>query len=192
MSACVIRQLFIRRICCGASSPSVHPARELRDRSTYRHRNGVIPLWPDRTLFTLEVVSGRESKAGKVDPVSLGIAVAALLASKFGEQLAQDAGASSWRAVTRLRAAVAAKFGHVAGTDSGAVMRDDDAVPEVREVSAEAITAAARSDPAFAAELQRLVTVARQDRSIEAFVANAYDTAKQVNIRGDNTGTINL
>jgi hypothetical protein len=48
------------------------------------------------------------------------------------------------------------------------------------------------ADPRFAAEVERLVVAAREDRAAEVFVAAAFDQARQVNVRGDNSGTINL
>lgn len=127
-----------------------------------------------------------------VDPVSLGIAAAALLASKFGEGFAKDAGASSWHAVSRLREVIAEKLGHWSETHAAPVaLAETPALPD-QTAAAELIAAAARSDPGFAREVERLVATARQDRAVEAYVAHAYDSAKQINIRGDNIGTINL
>ena len=126
-----------------------------------------------------------------MEPVSLGIAAAALLASKFGEGFAGDAGESTWKAVQRLRGVVAAKFhDHGSGTTSTAVATTSSA--EDTTAVAARITAAAEADPRFAAEIERLVAAACQDRAIDLFVAQAFDQARQVNIRGDHTGTINL
>ncbi|MEV5835573.1 hypothetical protein [Nocardia sp. NPDC052112] len=127
-----------------------------------------------------------------VDPVSLGIAAAALLASKFGEGFAQDAGTSSWQAVSRLREVIAKKLGRGGETIAALAVLAENPTPQEQVAAAELVAEAARSDPDFGREVQRLVATARQDRAIEAFVANAYDEAKQVNVRGDNTGTINL
>lgn len=127
-----------------------------------------------------------------VEPVSLGIAAAALLASKFGEGLAKDAGSSSWRALTHLREFIGEKFGRGPETTTALAELERDPTPENQVAAAEVITAAARTDPGFAVALQQLVDAARQDTTIDMFVAHAYDQAKQVNIRGDNTGTINL
>ncbi|WP_433521612.1 hypothetical protein ACQPZ2_30480 [Nocardia pseudovaccinii] len=127
-----------------------------------------------------------------VDPVSLGIAAAALLASKFGEGFAQDAGTSSWQAVSRLREVIAQRLGRGSETPRAIAILAENPTPQDQVAAAELVAEAARSDPNFAREVHRLVATARQDRAIEAFVANAYDEAKQVNIRGDNTGTINL
>ena len=127
-----------------------------------------------------------------MEPVSLGIAAAALLASKFGEGFAKDAGTSTWNAVTRLREVVAAKLHN--HPESGTITTTVETAPTTVDPStvAAAITAAAAADPRFAAEVERLVTAARQDRAADVFVAQTFDQARQVNIRGDNTGTINL
>ncbi|WP_216893202.1 hypothetical protein [Nocardia alni] len=127
-----------------------------------------------------------------VDPVTLGVAAAALLASKFGEGFAKDAGSSSWRAIGRLREVIAVKLGHRVEDPAALGTSAENPTPESQAAVAELVTSAARSDPDFAREVELLVVTARRDRAIEAFVANAYDNAKQVNIRGDNTGTINL
>ncbi|MEV6554864.1 hypothetical protein AB0M22_04020 [Nocardia sp. NPDC051756] len=125
-----------------------------------------------------------------MDPVSLGIAAAALLASKFGEELARDAGGSAWRAVGRLRELVTSRFRDEPETHTALTTSVETA--QARSVVADRISAVARHDPGFAGEVERLVTAARQDRTAEVFVAQAFDDAKQVNIHGDNSGTINL
>lgn len=127
-----------------------------------------------------------------MEPVSLGIAAAALLAAKFGEGFAKDAGESAWSAVRRLREVVAGKLHE--DPESGGTTAVVVTSPTVADTSAVAarITAAAAADPRFAAEVERLVAAARQDGTAEVFVAQAFDQARQVNIRGDNTGTINL
>lgn len=125
-----------------------------------------------------------------MDPVSLGIAAAALLASKFGEELAKDAGASASRAVARLRELVTARFREEPETLTALTTSAETA--QARAVVAERVGAVAGHDPGFAGDVERLVTAARRDRAAEVFVAQAFDDAKQVNIRGDNTGTINL
>lgn len=127
-----------------------------------------------------------------MDPVSLGIAAAALLASKFGEGLAQNAGTTSWQAVTRLREVIAKKLGRGPQAPAALAVLDEHSTRHDQLAAAELVTEAVRSDSDFAREVKRLVATARQDQAIEAFVANAYDEARQVNIRGDNTGTINL
>ncbi|MFC9995905.1 hypothetical protein [Nocardia sp. NPDC127526] len=127
-----------------------------------------------------------------VDPVSLGIAAAALLASKFGERISEQAATSSWHAIGQLRELIARKFGRDPEIPRALAELERNPTLENQVAAAEVIDGAVRTDPSFAAALQQLVDSARQDTSIDVFVANAYDQARQVNIRGDNTGTINL
>ncbi|WP_330230971.1 hypothetical protein OHA40_34450 [Nocardia sp. NBC_00508] len=127
-----------------------------------------------------------------MDPVSVGLAAAVLLASKFGEGFAQDAGTSGWNAVNRLRAVIARKFRGDAETESAVAALEASPVEANRSDVAMRITAAARSDVVFAAEIERLVSLASEDRGVNSFVAQAFDNAKQANIRGDNFGSINL
>lgn len=127
-----------------------------------------------------------------VEPVSLGIAAAALLASKFGEGFAKDAGSSSWHAVGRLREAIAGRLGWRIENQTALAVLADDLTSREQAVVAELITAAVRSDAVFASEVERLVAAARQDGAIDSFVAVAYDKATQINIRGDNSGPVNI
>ncbi|MGF6889609.1 hypothetical protein ABIA39_009060 [Nocardia sp. GAS34] len=127
-----------------------------------------------------------------MEPISIAVAAAALLASKFGEGFAKDAGASGWRAVARLREVTAQKFGHGSEKSAAVLALSTNPSSQAQITVAESIAAAARSDPDFAAEIHNLVEIAQEDPMIEAFVAKAYDNAKQLNIRGDNTGTINF
>ncbi len=127
-----------------------------------------------------------------VDPVSLSVAATALLASKFGEGFAKDAGSSSWHAVGRLREVIARKLGHGSEISTAVAGLDENTTPQLRAGAAELIASAIESDPGFAHEVQLLVATARQDRKAETFIANAYDNAKQLNIHGGNSGTINF
>ncbi len=126
-----------------------------------------------------------------MEPVSLGIAAAALLASKFGEGLAKDAGESTWNAVKQLRQEVTAKLHKHSESGTTTTILATSAAEDQLAFAAR-ITAAAAADPRFAADVERLVAAARQDRAGDLFVAQAFDQARQVNIHGDNTGTINL
>lgn len=127
-----------------------------------------------------------------MDPVSVGVAAAVLLASKFGEGFAQDAGASSWDAVNGLRQAIARKFRGDTETENAVAALEVSPIAENRAVVATRITGAVRTDPIFATEVERLVSAARADPSVNSFVAQAFDEARQVNIRGDNSGPISL
>lgn len=128
-----------------------------------------------------------------MDPVSIGIAAAALLAGKFGENFAGEAGKAAWQSVKRLRDLVARKFKGDDITET-AIQRltanPADSGPQA--AVAERITEAARADAGFAAELEGLVATARRHPGTNALIAQAFDSAKQVNIGGDNFGPLSL
>lgn len=127
-----------------------------------------------------------------VDPVSVGIAAAVLLASKFGEGFAKDAGGTAWNATKRLREVVAAKFtGHPEAETVVATLATAP-TEEAAATVAHMIAAAMQADANFGSEVERLVAHAGQVKGREIFVAQAFEQAKQVNIRGDNRGQINL
>ncbi|MFG1792998.1 hypothetical protein [Nocardia sp. NPDC049149] len=127
-----------------------------------------------------------------VEPVTVGIAAAALLATKFGEEFAQRAGEGAWNAVQRLRSVIAAKFHGDNDTERAVAALEQTPTEQTRALVAARITAAAQQDPVFGNEIRRLVEVARQDEAVSGFVAKAFDHAKQVNFGGDNAGQINL
>jgi hypothetical protein len=127
-----------------------------------------------------------------MDPVSLGVAAAALLAAKFGEGLAKSAGESAWDAVKRLKALVVARLGTDAAAHQAVSALAETPSPQTQADVADRITAAARADSGFAAELAQLVSLARRDQTVDGFVAAAFDQAKQANIRGDNFGAISF
>jgi hypothetical protein len=128
-----------------------------------------------------------------MDPVTLGLAAAALLASKFGEGFAKDAGSSAWNGVKRLRDTVAAKFkGQPDAENTLQRALADPYDTELRDVLAERITAAAADDAEFRSSLAEIVRQARRDPGAQTVIAQATDHAKQVNIAGDNHGGITL
>ncbi|WP_206794303.1 hypothetical protein [Amycolatopsis sp. MtRt-6] len=128
-----------------------------------------------------------------MDPVTLGLAAAALLASKFGEGFAKDAGSAAWNGVKRLREAIAAKF--TGKPDDETALRKVLAEPQdtdLRNWLAKRITAAAADDDGFRASLVELIGQAQRDPGAQTVIAQATDHAKQVNIAGDNHGGITL
>jgi hypothetical protein len=54
------------------------------------------------------------------------------------------------------------------------------------------IEGAARSDPAFRTEVEALIAEAGKNKQLASVLAVAYDNAKQVNIGGDNSGSISF
>jgi hypothetical protein len=53
-----------------------------------------------------------------MDPATLGLAAAALLASKFGDGFGKNAGSTAWSGIKRLREMIAAKFKGQADAES--------------------------------------------------------------------------
>ncbi|MGN2639125.1 hypothetical protein ACTD5D_23770 [Nocardia takedensis] len=124
-----------------------------------------------------------------VDPVSLGVAAAAVLAAKYGEELAGRAADGSVAAVARLRELVLRRLGR--GARPVAEL-ERSPTEENRAAAAEAIDAAARTDPDFAAELHQVLALARREDSVATIIATVSGNAKQVTIARDNHGTINM
>ncbi|NMO56097.1 hypothetical protein HH310_33575 [Actinoplanes sp. TBRC 11911] len=108
-----------------------------------------------------------------MDPVSIGVAAAALAGSKAMEEFATQAGSTAWLAVQRMHTSVRARLSPRAG---------EEPADEERAVLAGEIEDAARADPRFREELEGLV----RQRAV------ARDHAKQVNIAGGNSGPITL
>lgn len=128
-----------------------------------------------------------------MEPVTVGAAAAALLASKFGEGFAKDAGTSAWNAVKKLRELIAGKF--KGDKDSERALARLAAEPHDaahRTIVAQRIAEAAATDGHFGSNLAELVALAREDSATRAVFAEATDNAKQVNIGGDNFGAISL
>lgn len=127
-----------------------------------------------------------------MDPASVGLAAAVLLASKFGERFAQDAGASGWKAVNRLQAVIARKFRGDSEAEAAVAELEASPVDGNRSEVATHIAAAARADAVFSSEIEQLVSLAREDGGMNSLVAQSFDQSKQANIRGDNFGSINF
>lgn len=128
-----------------------------------------------------------------MDPVTLGVAAATLLVSKFGEGFAKEAGSSAWNGVKRLRDAVAAKFKGKPDDETALqhVLADPQDA-ELRAALAQRITAAAAADAGFRSSLAELVEQARREPGAQTVLAQATDHAKQINIAGNNHGGITL
>lgn len=145
-----------------------------------------------RRMYSRIVDTARREDIDVVDPVSVGIAAAALLATKFGEELARGAGEGAWSAVKRLRETIAAKFRGDRETESAIDTLGQAPTDEVRSLVTRRITDAVRADPDFGSRVEQLVLLARREPALDTFVAQAFDNAKQVNIRGDNLGPITM
>jgi len=127
-----------------------------------------------------------------MDPITIGAAAAVLLATKFSEEFAKGAGASTWNTVKRLRELMMTKFrDHSAGQAAIAKLADAPS-EENLTIVAEYVDEAVRLDPAFAIEIQRLVDHARSEGRVPTFTAQAFDHARQINVAGDHSGPITL
>jgi hypothetical protein len=139
---------------------------------------------------------GRSSEgtaSSRPSGVRVGLAAAALLASKFGEGFAEGAGDSAWSVLVKLRTAVSRKFaGDKAGEMALAQLEAGPAeAGNVRQL-AELLDLRLVEDPHFAAELTALVAQARRDPATRALIATATGQARQVNIAGDHIGDIHM
>jgi hypothetical protein len=122
-----------------------------------------------------------------MDPVTIGLAAAALIAVKFAEAGASEAGKSAWKAISSLRMAVANKLKKpalLAVTSSP----ESDSV-DVPKLATE-IAEAAEDDSAFRIELERLIREVQKDPAGNTLLAQAQDHAKQANVAGSNFGNI--
>ena len=128
-----------------------------------------------------------------MDLVTVGLAAAALLATKFGEGFAKDAGETTWESVRRLSEIVFEKFKGDPNKEL-ALSRVKSASPgeAVTRELGQYIEAEARMDPRFASQVTQLVEDARKYPANKAIIAQAFAKAKQVNIGGDNFGPINF
>jgi hypothetical protein len=145
-----------------------------------------------------------------MDPVSIGVAAAALLGSKAVEEFASQAGSTAWQAVQRLGVAVRSRLapsqaldqltagdgGASGAVDPGGAARGGGAAGDggewARVVLAGEIEDAVRDDPGFRAELEALLAEAGRSKPLAGVIAVARDHAKQVNIGGDNSGSISF
>lgn len=126
-----------------------------------------------------------------MDPVSIGIAVAALLGGKAVEGFAKEAGTEAWHIVHRLATSVRTRLSP-RGREALDRLGTGASEAEAQAVVADEVTASARTDPAFRAELEALVAQAGRHERLASVLAVAHDNAKQVNIGGDNSGAITL
>lgn len=128
-----------------------------------------------------------------MDPVTIGLATAALLASKFGEGFAEGAGDRAWNVIAKLRAIVSRKL---AGDKAGeaALAQLEAGPPEAVHIRqlAELLEPKLTDDPDFAVQLAALVAQAQEDPATSALIATATGQAKQVNIARDHIGDIHM
>ncbi|MEU4429536.1 hypothetical protein AB0F65_02500 [Nocardia rhamnosiphila] len=127
-----------------------------------------------------------------MDPVSIGAAAALLIATTYGEEVARNAGASTWNAVQRLRELTANRFRHEPIRRTAISSLSETPTTEGLAIVAEYLDEAAESDPTFAREIQELIEDAQHEVQGTSFTARAFDQARQINVVGNNSGPITL
>ncbi|WFE26976.1 hypothetical protein O7623_27540 [Solwaraspora sp. WMMD791] len=127
-----------------------------------------------------------------MDPVSIGLAVAAVAGASAAEGFANQVGIDAWQAVQRMLGAVRARL-----TPGGAAALDrltagDGGAGGGSGVDAEVIAGEVHTtvvaDPVFRAEVADLLDQAVGNQKLATVIAVAQDNAKQINIGGDNHG----
>lgn len=121
-----------------------------------------------------------------MDPVSIGIAVAALLGSKAAEEFATKAGAEAWHALQQLRDRLSARGRTALDQAQGGHLTTD-----AEAIVAEEVTKSIEQDPEFRRLADLVIASTRNDPQAATIVAIARDNAKQVVIN-EHTGQINM
>jgi len=126
-----------------------------------------------------------------MDPATLGVVAAALVATKFGEGFASEAGRSAWLKIQQVTQAVRERLGRSAAQQAALAELDESPDDlDRRSVVAAHVQREAESDPEFAARLEALVRDASSDEAARTLIAHASGNAKQINIAGNNAGPI--
>jgi transcriptional regulator len=126
-----------------------------------------------------------------MDPMTVGAAVAALIGAQAVDGFAAEAGTRAWDAVQSMAGSIRARLssrGKQALTELEAGRHD----PSTVDILADEVQVAVVADPTLREILENLIAQAEESRSHAAVIAVARDNARQVNIGGDNSGTINM
>jgi hypothetical protein len=126
-----------------------------------------------------------------MDPISVGAAVAALIAAQAVGGFATEAGTRAWDAVQRMAGSIRARLSP-RGKQALAELEAGRPDPSAVDILADEVQVAVVADPTLREMLENLIEQAEESRSIAAVIAVARDNARQVNIGGDNSGTINM
>lgn len=128
-----------------------------------------------------------------MDPATLSTVAVALMATKFGEGAASEAGKNAWLKIQSVAHAIRERLGR--SDAQRAALAELEASP-ADENRRSAVAAHLRheleNDPDFAATIDSLVTAAQCDPATQTLIAHASDNAKQVNISGHNSGPISF
>lgn len=125
-----------------------------------------------------------------MDPLTIGLAVVALLGAKATEEFGTQAGSTAWQAVQRLGELVRSRVSPDGMRAVDAVAVDD--APHPRDRLADEVATIAAADAGFKDTVETMVKDAEHDSRLAGIVAIARDHAKQVNQSGGTIGTINM
>lgn len=128
-----------------------------------------------------------------MDPATLSAVAVALVASKFGEGAASEAGRAAWVKVQDVAHALRQRFARSA-TQSAALgeLEANPGDEGARAAVAGHLRHELENDAEFAATLRALVTAAERDPVTQTLIAHASGDARQVNISGNNSGPISF
>ncbi len=113
-----------------------------------------------------------------MDPVSVGMAVAALLAKQAAEGLGGEAGKGAWGGMKRLYGLVRQRFASHRETQASLERLETDPDHEEHQRAvAQAIAAQAQADRTFGQELEELVTDAQRHPDVGPIVTQVFGQA---------------
>ncbi|MCD7440468.1 hypothetical protein K4B79_19855 [Streptomyces lincolnensis] len=126
-----------------------------------------------------------------MDPASLSLLAVTLLATKFGEGIAVQAGQNAWAKIQGVTQAVRERLSR--SEPQREALAQLDASPEDKDRRA-AVAAHLRHelehDEEFAATIEALVASADREPGAQTLIATARDNARQAVIGRDNFGPI--
>ncbi|MDG4834843.1 hypothetical protein O7627_36865 [Solwaraspora sp. WMMD1047] len=126
-----------------------------------------------------------------MDPISIGVAVVALLGAKAAEGFATQAGSQAWQAVQRLGALVRGPVSPIAA-DALERLQNGAHDEEMESLLVGELAASFQREPALKASVEAILDEVKESPALATIMAVARDSAKQVNIGGNNTGSISL
>ena len=126
-----------------------------------------------------------------MDPVTIAAAAVALAGTNAVAGFATQAGAQAWEELQKALVMIRTRLSP-RGRRALASIEAGQHQPSDIEAASEEIARLAESDVSFREALTALLELAGQSKPVAAVIAVARDNARQVNIGGDYSGTINL
>lgn len=126
-----------------------------------------------------------------MDPVTIAAAAVALAGTNAVAGFATQAGTQAWEALQKALVMIRTRLSP-RGRRALASIEAGQQQPSDIEAASEEIARLAESDVSFREALTALLELAGQSKPVAAVIAVARDNARQVNIGGDYSGTINL